>query len=850
MKRIYQLFFFLLFTNLVVSQTVLKKQAPDWVENIDFETPISKSTDGAFEYLLLDFQDNIMTKEQYGHFAIHVLNSEGIQEFSDISVSFDPTFQSLTFNTILITRNGEPKNRLQQSKINVYQRETNLERSLYDGSLTAVINLSDVRKGDIIEYSYTIKGFNPINKGNYSATFYQQYTSPVGKIFTKVITDSKKPIYFKALDEAKEPEISTKGSLTAYTWNSNGENYFEYDTNVPYWLNKQKRVSISTFKDWQSVVDLALPLYQKDISTLKLPQDLSKDFLDEEDKILKLLRFVQDDIRYLGFESGIGAYQPNDPTKVLKQRYGDCKDKSLLLVSLLQKNNVEAYPFLVHTETRNSIKRLLPSHNLFNHCVVYFKYKDESYVVDPTMTGQGGDLSRLSLPKYSYGLLIKKGVDGLTEIDEHRIIPKLKVEETITSDSIGGGAFFLIKSTYSGSKADQMRDYFNSNTQESINKEFVNYYSGLYPSITSTQAVRFTDSNRNGKNEVVVEEYYAIDSFWTKDEESGLYTCQTEPMVLESMLSYTNSPQRKMPYYLGEPHEFEQITTISLPEYWNLKKTKTSFDEDSFSYKNEVRSIGKTVEVKHNYTLKKNKLAANEVSSFLKQHEKINNQIVYQLSHTGEASAVSDSASSFNWFSIIATILIIVIGIFFAKKLYEEYNPEPRANSNFREKNIGGWLVLPGIGLVLTPVVMLFQLAQNGYFQAGIWSVFYDASYENATILTLSMGFELIYNTAFLVFTVLLNILYFQKRTSLPKLIIIFYALNVAVPLLQNIFLSPFLPEELASEINNTENYKEIGRSIIGAAIWIPYFLVSERVKDTFCAKYQTNDLPSLANNQ
>jgi transglutaminase-like putative cysteine protease len=59
-----------------------------------------------------------------------------------------------------------------------------------------------------------------------------------------------------------------------------------------------------------------------------------------EEKINKIINYVQDDIRYMGVESGIGSIKPFAPEEVAKRRYGDCKDKSLLLVSLLKQVGV------------------------------------------------------------------------------------------------------------------------------------------------------------------------------------------------------------------------------------------------------------------------------------------------------------------------------------------------------------------------------------------------------------------------------------------------------------------------------------------------------------------------------
>ena len=90
--------------------------------------------------------------------------------------------------------------------------------------------------------------------------------------------------------------------------------------------------------------------------------------------INKLIDYVQDDIRYMGIETGIGSIKPMPPEQVVKQRYGDCKDKSLLLVSLLKKAGiVKAYPVLLNTFLQHKIDRDFPSNEVSNHCYCYIR---------------------------------------------------------------------------------------------------------------------------------------------------------------------------------------------------------------------------------------------------------------------------------------------------------------------------------------------------------------------------------------------------------------------------------------------------------------------------------------------
>ncbi|UJH66196.1 DUF3857 domain-containing protein [Allomuricauda sp. SCSIO 65647] len=832
MRYIHTLFFLLLFFSFAYPQKAHKKSPPTWINPIAFDTPNGQNEEGGFRYLLIDYQDNITTQERFAHLAIKILNTDGIQEMSDISVSYDPAFQQLTFHSAKIVRGNNEIDKLAATEINVFQRETNLERSLYDGSLTAVLNLSDVREGDIVEYSYTIKGFNPINKGHFSTVYFQQYTLPVNRIYSRLVNKEARKVDYELRDGAIKPNVLSTEHGKEYIWDTDASDRILYDTNVPIWYSQQKRVAVSTFKDWAAVVKLMKPLYANP-EAVKVPSDVVNESHNKSEKITKLIRFVQDEIRYLGFESGIGAYKPNPPSKVLSRRFGDCKDKSLLLAKLLRNEGVDASPLLVNTYSKDEIKKFLPSHNAFDHCIVHFNHGGNDYFVDPTISNQGGNLANMTFPQYGYGLKIKENEKDLIKIPSTEKA-KLDITETIVVDSIGGGAIFFVESEYSGSRADYMRSYFQNSTEESINNEYLNFYSSLYPGIVSTDKIRFTDDSRGDKNIVTIEEYYKIDDFWYNLPETGSELhCETYPLVLESLINYPKSARRTMPYNLGTPFEFNQKTTINLPEPWFVKNDEFTADEDSFFYKNTTKAVGNTVVVEHQYELKKETLQSNEVTDFLAKHDQINNQIRYQLTYFGN----SGSASGLSGMAIVIAILAFVLGGVLAFWAFRNYNPLP--HDSCQNRKIGGWLVLPAIGIALSPFIMGFQIFNNEYFAKANWAGIQNLEIENPEMFAFLYGAELFVNVLFFIFAILLAILFFTKRTSLPKLIVGFYAISFAFSLFDLLAYNYLLPSDLVE--NDPTLYKDVTRSFIAAAIWIPYFLVSERVKNTFCNMHPKN---------
>jgi len=819
MRFLTTLLCFSLFTPLLNAQQVKKTKTPKWVTKIGLNESIREKQEGAFNYLLIDLQDNLIDKEQYVHYAVKILNGDGVQELSDISASYDPAFQALEFHSVTIIRKGVVIEKLSDSKINTYQRETNLERSLYDGSLTTVINLTDVREGDIIEYAYTISGFNPVNKGNYSNVFYQQYTIPVDRMYTRLVTDSKNKVTYKTFHGATEPEQLNKDNYNEYIWDTAGLNHLVYDTNVPYWYDVQKRVAVSTFSNWAQVADLLNPLYKIEDKDLSVPVSINSASDSEEDIILKLIRFVQDEIRYLGFEAGIGAYKPNKPSSVLDRRYGDCKDKSLLLSNLLQNQGITAYPILVNTRAPKNMDELLPSHYLFNHCIVYFKHGNSEYFVDPTISNQGGSLSRMSTPDYKFGFILKENSKNLITIPQpHK--SSLRIVEDIVVDSIGGSARFTVQSEYTGNKADYMRSYFQNNTEENINQEYLNFYSSLYPGISSSDKVTYKDDSRPWENIFTTNESYLIEDIWSSsDSDEGIYF-DTYSIVLDGLINYTKSAKRKMPYYTSAPFNFEQVTRIMLPEPWNVNKGEVTIDDNSFSYEKEIDRVGNVVSITHKYKLEEESIKGTAVTSFLTKHDKIRQHLGFQLTYNNS----STSTYSISWLSVLIALISFVAGIILAVVLYKKYDPEPQGDGKL---SIGGWLVLPAIGLVLTPFLLLFQVFNDDYFHKDIWEGFYLAGYENAGFLNIYLGFELFYNVLLFSYSILLIVLFFSKRTNLPTLMIFFYAINLAMIILGSFILNQ-------SGIDDPTFGKDLFRSIFSAAIWIPYFLVSKRVKNTF----------------
>ncbi|MGY6649466.1 DUF3857 domain-containing protein [Wenyingzhuangia sp. IMCC45574] len=794
---------------------------PEWVEIVDYnKTTTEKNTQGASSYLLTNWQSNLIRKTFFTHFAIKINNNEGVQEMSDLDFSFDPSYEKINFHFINVIRDGRIINKITDAKIQTIQKEESSKRLLYDGSLTTIFNLKDIRKNDIIEYAYSRIGMNPISKGSFSKTAYLEYTIPVKLISHRIITS--KEINYKTYSGAPTPKIKDTKYGTEYILIATNSKEVIYDKNTPNWYNQQKRVSFSTFNNWNDIVNWALPHYRYN-SKLK-PLEFTNARTTEH-KIIQTIRFVQDEVRYLGFEDGISAYKPHSPQKIYSQRYGDCKDKSLLLVTLLKNIGVKAYPVLVNTDSKQTIINKLPSYNTFNHCIVQIDYQDQQYFIDPTISNQGGDLKHHENPNYFFGLVIKKGESNLTSIP---VLQKAStdVKKTFKMDSIGGDCILEVVTTYKGSEADKNRSYFKSNSYSEIQKKYTEFYSYQHPEIQPIEEIEVEDWDRNTTNEFIVKEKYKIHNFWYDDEEDEkTIHCETSPLGLQSLIDYSKAPNRNMPYYLGPPKTYHHTTYIKVPEEWSITGFYDEVIDSSFTYKAKATYQNKVITVTYDYDLKKHFLKKNEVSSFLEKHDKIYSETGFTLSYEKNSDH-----SGMSWHAIFLGLFTFYLTLYFLSKIYTDFNPDPFKYSNLH-LSLGGVLYFVPIGLLASLYQLAISFHNKEPFIGRSW-IKYDTMPNSNTLLMIASA-QYMLHIFFIGFNILLLILFFKKRTSTSILTSAFYLAIFAIPMLLKLTYNLFAGNDSLDVFNDSSVIY-----LLAFLAWTGYFTYSERPKKTFVNVY------------
>lgn len=156
-------------------------------------------------------------------------------------------------------------------------------------------------------------------------------------------------------------------------------------------------------------------------------------------------------------------------------------------------------------------------------------------------------------------------------------------------------------------------------------------------------------------------------------------------------------------------------------------------------------------------------------------------------------------------------------------------------NDNLRlgVSGLGGWLILIQIGLYLTLIGLIIIIRDSFYnYSDEIWqllstegTIYYHPLWRPIFI------FESIYNILFFIFTITILVQFYRKKSIVPRLMIIFYSLSLLIGIFDYIMMQQI---PLARELEAASSIRDLIKSTVTCLIWIPYFLKSERVMNTF----------------
>ncbi len=252
-------------------------------------------------------------------------------------------------------------------------------------------SMAGVTVGSIIDYKIVKEKQKPEIEGKFSTGVYFQAYDPTYLCRYKIITPKNMDLRYRLLnplpDAQLSPNIVQQGNKKIYLWEYKNIPQIFREKSMPPTQEVAFRILVTTMNSWEEFSSW----WRKQIEGKTEPDEgikrkvaeLTEGLSSSQEKIEAIFDYVKSEIRYVSIDLGKSGYQPDNARKVFENKYGDCKDKSTLLISMLRLAGISAYYALIPTNSMGNLIKDFPYPFQFNHCIVSTENTDTYNFVDP-----------------------------------------------------------------------------------------------------------------------------------------------------------------------------------------------------------------------------------------------------------------------------------------------------------------------------------------------------------------------------------------------------------------------------------------------------------------------------------
>lgn len=538
------------------------------------------NSEQSLHYLLVDRQirfgsDEPEDIEHFSRYAYQIRNVDGLQNGSGNSVEYDPRYEQLIFHRVSVWRDGIESNRTEAAKFQLLNNEREREELIYSGEYSLDFVLADTRVGDVVDYSYTITGSNPIFGGLREFGFSQDWGVPVERVNYRVLAPSGVNLIQRHRGAAEAFSRVEGVDSTEYRFVGHqlvARDHAEASSTV-----------LSNVENWRAIVDWGIPLYADVLLRGRgvdlVAAEIQEKHSTEAAQIGAALAWAQENVRYLGLEYGTNSHQPSAAQVTLSRRFGDCKDKAVLLVAILKALGIKSEPALVysgeHDPLLNSPHRL----HAFNHVVVHVELAGRSHWLDPTKLYQKGALGEFSEESHGYALIIDAGQNQLTKMSGNVSESRVDVSKTFLL-SEDGSVDMRISTRRTLAEAERHRAALVQSGQS----EMANRYEGYYrEAIKGLEVIADLSVEDSADNSMLTTEQYRFDFDPSDEELNGSLYVGTDD--IDGVLrQFENLEAGESDVALSGPFFVEETIEIQYDQPVLRDEEKSHIDNDYFRF--------------------------------------------------------------------------------------------------------------------------------------------------------------------------------------------------------------------------------------------------------------------------
>ncbi len=515
------------------------------------------------------------------HYVIKILNERGKQTFAETQLEYDSTYERIELD---YARTIKPDGTVVEvGSRHIRDVSKYLNFPLYSNAHVYIISFPEVTEGAVIEYKVKIVRNQLINKKDFISSYSIQASEPIITANFSVDLPKEKALHIKIINDkyndfaaALSPKIIQENGKTIYRWQFKNIPQILPESNMPPEAEINPTLLLSTFESWQEIYDwwwgLAKDKIRPDEEIKNKVSQLLKNQNTPEEKIRAIYNFCAKEIRYVAVEYGQAGYEPHAAADTFKNKYGDCKDKAILLVTMLKEASLSGWPLLISTREYYNLNDDFPS-VLFNHSIAAITLKDKTIFMDTTAQTCAfddlprGDQNRRVLIFKPDGFVIETtpSYPAAHNLVKQSLKIKVNPDESILAE----------KSNLTFGSYDQMQRYWLLYTPPELIADTLK--EKIQDISIGAKLIDYQIKNLEDLNTPVELEYtFKGPEYW-----SVAGSLRILPQLTNLDTSLVARDKRKYPVDFGSPETREADFEIAIPDNFVIKYIPETISEDS-----------------------------------------------------------------------------------------------------------------------------------------------------------------------------------------------------------------------------------------------------------------------------
>lgn len=444
-----------------------------------------------------------------------------------------------------------------------------------------------------VEFNYSVKF-----KGIFSLPGYSMQSAweSVQHSVFEVEVPSDLGVRYKLTNTNNQPQITKSGSKDVYTWElKNLKAYkLEKHSGSPYTYEPTVLLAPNKFQlddydgdmsSWKSFGSWIDNLYAK---TTSLPEDkktfyrnLVKDASTDREKAAMLYNYMQNNMRYVSIQLGIGGLRPFPASFVDDKKYGDCKALSNYLKSALDAVGVKSNIVIIQGSMQPRKVYEDFSANYFNHAILCIPQPKDTIWLECTSTtlpfaelGPWTENRKAMMVTPDGGVLVNTPASNYKNNTESI--------NTVIEVNADGGAKVKMQYNLWGAERDNLLMRFHDLKEDEKRKFFISNKEWKHPDVLEISSSKNKDNPYLLTANMQYEKVYSFNAGSKLFFEARLY-----PVFEEEIVAQDN---RMRDYHFTNPYQCFDTTVYKFPAGYIMetmpknKSVKFSFAEYSCTY--------------------------------------------------------------------------------------------------------------------------------------------------------------------------------------------------------------------------------------------------------------------------